>query len=220
MVKICLSRKSLTIYVQKPKSAKKLHFDIIPKTVDDYISHYNSYSNLDDNKKLDSPIWHIHSGSPKEFKTDINFNTLTNLVSVCNSNDKKVIWSFINKYDEELNPENNPEFDRLIDFALNYYNDFILPKKKYEKIDNKNKQVFLDIINLLENEISSDSSAEDIQTLLYEIGKKYEFDNLKDFFKLVYRVFLGQDQGPRLGSFIKLFGIRETVDYIKKLIDN
>ncbi len=215
------SPESLSLYMfQKPKSAKKLHFDVIPKTVDDYISHYNAYSNLDDEKKPDSPIWHIHSGNPKQFKTDINFNTLTNLVSVSNSKDKKVIWSFINKYDKELNPENNKEFDRLIDFALNYYNDFILPKKNYLKINSINKNIFDDIINVLENEIAKDSSAEDIQTLLYEVGKKHNFENLKDFFKLVYQVILGQDQGPRLGSFIKLFGIRETIDYIKKLIDN
>ncbi len=215
------SPESLSLYMfQKPKSAKKLHFEIIPKTVDDYISHYNSYSKLDDTKKLDSPIWHIHSGKPNKFKTDITFNTLINLVSVSNSVQKKVIWSFINKYDGHLNPNTNPEFDRLIDFALNYYNDFIVPKKKYTKIDKNNRNVFTDIIKLLENEIDDDSSDEDIQTLLYDIGKKHNFENLKDFFKLVYQVLLGQDQGPRLGSFIKLFGVRETVDYIKKLIDN
>ncbi len=215
------SPESLSLYMfQRPKSAKKLHFDVIPKTVDDYISHYNSYSNLEDDKKPDSPIWHIHSGNPKHFKTDINFNTLTNLVSVSNSNDKKVIWSFINKYDQELNSNNNPEFDRLIDFALNYYNDFILPKKKYVKIDNENKNIFLDIIFVLQNDITVESTAEEIQTLLYEVGKKHYVENLKDFFKLVYQVLLGQEKGPRLGSFIKLFGIRETIDYIKKLIDN
>ena len=215
------SPESLALYMfQKPKSAKKLHFDVIPKTVDDYISHYNAYSNLDDEKKYDSPIWHIHSGKPKPFKTEINFNTLTNLVSISNSNDKKVIWSFINKYDEQIKPENNPEFDRLIDFALNYYHDFILPKKQYVKIDKSNKEIFFDIINVLEKDIDLNSSAEEIQTLLYEVGKKYNFDNLKDFFQLVYQVMLGQNQGPRLGSFIKLFGIRETIDYLKKLIDN
>ena len=95
-----LQRVFLSLHVSKPKSAKKLHFDVIPKTVDDYISHYNSYSNLEDIKKPDSPIWHIHSGKPKDFKTDISFNTLTNLISVSNSDDKRVIWSFINKYDE------------------------------------------------------------------------------------------------------------------------
>ena len=78
----------------------------------------------------------------------------------------------------------------------------------------------INIINVLENEVTENSSSEDIQTLLYEVGKKHEFDNLKDFFKLVYQVMLGQDQGPRLGSFFKLFGLRETIDYLKKLIDN
>ena len=215
------SPESLALYMfQKPKSAKKLHFDVIPKTVDDYLSHYNSYSSLDKNKQYDNPIWHIHSGKPKEFKSEINFNTLTNLVNVSNSKDKKVIWSFINKYDDNINADNNPEFDRLIDYALNYYEDFILPKKKFLEIDGSNKEVFIDIINVLENEVTENSSSEDIQTLLYEVGKKHEFENLKDFFKLVYQVMLGQDQGPRLGSFFKLFGLRETIDYLKKLIDN
>ena len=181
---------------------------------------YNAYSSLDKNKQYDNPIWHIHSGKPKEFKSEINFNTLTNLVNVSNSKDKKVIWSFINKYDDQINADNNPEFDRLIDFALNYYEDFILPKKKFLEIDSSNKEVFIDIINVLENEVTENSSSEDIQTLLYEVGKKHEFENLKDFFKLVYQVMLGQDQGPRLGSFFKLFGLRETIDYLKKLIDN
>tara|TARA_A100001015_G_scaffold56945_1_gene62590 strand:- start:8 stop:1591 length:1584 start_codon:yes stop_codon:yes gene_type:complete len=215
------SPESLSLYMfQKPKSAKKLHFDIIPKTVDDYLSHYNSYSSLDNIKKFDSPIWHIHSGKPKNFKTEINFNTLTNLVNVSNSTNKKVIWSFINKYDSNINSEDNREFDRLIDYALNYYNDFILPNKKYVKIDSNNKEIFVDILKLLENDINSESSAEEIQTQLYEIGKKHKFENLKDYFKLVYQVILGQDQGPRLGSFIKLFGIGETIDYLKKIIDN
>ncbi len=214
------SPESLALYMfQKPKSAKKLHFDVIPKTVDDYLSHYNSYSSLEANKQYDNPIWHIHSGKPKEFKSEINFNTLTNLVNVSNSKDKKVIWSFINKYDDKINADNNPEFDRLIDFALNYYEDFILPKKKFLEIDSSNHEVFVDIINILENEVTENSSSEDIQTLLYEVGKKHKFENLKDFFKMVYQVMLGQDQGPRLGSFFKLFGIRETIDYLKKLID-
>ena len=214
------SPESLSLYMfQKPKSAKKLHFDVIPKTVDDYINHYNSYNKLETLKKLDSPIWHIHSGKPKKFKTEINFNTLTNLVSISNTSDKKVIWSFINKYDKNLSAKNNPEFDKLIDYSLNYYKDFILPNKKYINIDANNKDIFKDIINTLENKVDDNSSSEEIQTLLYEVGKKHNFENLKDFFKIVYQVILGQQQGPRLGSFIKLFGITETIDYLKNLID-
>ena len=93
-------------------------------------------------------------------------------------------------------------------------------KLTYATTNENNKEIFLDIIDLLKNNINQDSSSEDIQTLLYEIGKKHQFQNLKDFFKLVYQVLLGQEQGPRLGSFIKIFGIRETIDYIENLIDN
>ena len=214
------SPESLSLYMfQKPKSAKKLFFDVIPKTVDEYISHYNNYEKLETIKKIDSPIWHIHSGNPKKFKSDITFNSLTNLVSICNTDDKDIIWSFINQYDSKLSPLSNPEFDKLIDYAINYYNDFVLPNKKYLKIDNKNKIVFEDILDILKSDINNDNSSEEIQTLLYEVGKRHKFSNLNDFFKLVYQVLLGQEQGPRLGSFIKLYGIQETIKIIEEKIN-
>ena len=139
----------------------------------------------------------------------INFNSLMNLVSICNSTDKNVIWGFIKEYDDSLNSKNNPEFDKLIQFAINYYIDFIQPNKKYLKIDNKNKEVFKDILDLLKA-INKELSSEEIQTQIYEIGKKHNFINLRDYFKLVYQVLLGQEKGPRLGSFIKLYGIKNT----------
>ena len=214
------SPESLSLYMfQKPKSAKKLFFDVIPKTVDEYIAHYNNYEKLDQLKKVDSPIWHIHSGNPKIFKSDITFNALTNLVSICNTDDKEVIWGFVNQYDPNINSESNPEFDRLIDFAIHYYTDFVLPNKKYLDIDDNNKVVFEDILNILKTQLRENNTAEEIQTLLYEVGKKHQFNNLKDFFKLVYQVLLGQEQGPRLGSFIKLYGIEETIKIIEQKIN-
>ena len=218
------SPESLSLFMyQKPKSAKKLFFDVIPKTVDEYISHCNSYDKLEDHKKFDSPVWHIHSGKQINFKSDITFNSLTNLVSICNTSDKNIIWGFINQYDASINPQNNTQFDNLIDYSINYYNDFVLPNKKYLNIDDSNKAVFKNIRDVLKNKINENTSAEEIQTLLYEVGKKTEFQNLKEFFKLVYQVLLGQEQGPRLGSFIKLYGVDETIKIIdKKLksIDN
>ncbi|MBI04574.1 MAG: lysine--tRNA ligase [Pelagibacteraceae bacterium] len=214
------SPESLSLYMyQKPKSAKKLFFDVIPKTVDEYISHYKSYDALDPLKKYDSPIWHIHAGSPKKFKSEISFNSLTNLVSICNTDDKEIIWGFINQYDNEISPTNNPEFDKLIDYAINYYKDFVLPNKNYLKIDDDNIFIFEELRDILKFKINKNSSAEEIQTLLYEVGKKYKFSNLKDFFKLIYQVILGQEQGPRLGSFIKLFGVEETINVIEKAIE-
>ena len=215
------SPESLSLYMfQKPKSAKKLFFDVIPKTVDEYITHYNKYNTLDQLKKFDSPIWHIHAGNPQKFNSEISFNSLTNLVSICNTSDKEVIWGFINQYDVNISPKNNPEFDKLIDYAINYYNDFVLPNKKYLNINNNNKIIFQEIRDILKFKVNKDSSAEEIQTLLYEVGKKYKFSNLKDFFKLVYQVILGQEQGPRLGSFIKLYGIEETIKVIDKTMES
>ena len=218
------SPESLSLFMyQKPKSAKKLFFDVIPKTVDEYISHCNSYDRLEDHKKFDSPVWHIHSGKQINFKSDITFNSLTNLVSICNTSDKNIIWGFINQYDASINPQNNTKFDNLIDYSINYYNDFVLPNKKYLNIDDSNKAVFKNIRDVLKNKINENTSAEEIQTLLYEVGKKNEFQNLKEFFKLVYQVLLGQEQGPRLGSFIKLYGVDETIKIIDqklKSIDN
>ena len=215
------SPESLSLYMfQKPKSAKKLFFDVIPKTVDDYITHYKNYEKLDSLKKIDSPIWHIHSGDPKYFKSDISFNSLTNLVSICNTDDKNIIWGFVNQYDSNLSASNNPEFDKLIDYAINYYIDFVLPNKKYLDVNNNNKIIFDDMLNVLKTNITEKNTSEEIQTFLYEVGKKHKFDNLKDFFKLVYQVLLGQEQGPRLGSFIKLYGIRETIKIIEEKINN
>ena len=215
------SPESLSLFMyQKPKSAKKLFFDVIPKTVDEYISHSNGYEKLDDQKKFDSPVWHIHSGKSSNFKSDITFNSLTNLVSICNTSDKKIIWGFVNQYDATISPNNNPGFDKLIDYSINFYNDFVLPNKKYLNVNNNTKIVFEDIKDVLTNKINKNTSAEDIQTLLYDVGKKHQFENLKDFFKLVYQVLLGQEQGPRLGSFIKLYGVEETIKIIDQKLQN
>ena len=125
---------------------------------------------------------------------------------------------FCKKLRSSLKQETHPEFDNLIKYSLNYYNDFVLPYKKYLKVSENQKIIFEDIIQILEKEVRKDHSAEDIQTMLYEVGKKHKFENLKDFFKLVYQVLLGQEQGPRLGSFIKLYGVKETIDSIKKVL--
>ncbi len=210
------SPESLSLYMfQKPKSAKKLFFDVIPKSIDEYYSHINKFEKMTIEEKYNNPVWHIHNGKAPFIESKISFNSILNLVSVCNSNDKKIIWGFINEYDISLNAKNNPEIDTLIDYAINYYNDFILPNKKYLLVDNSNKLIFYDLKKMLEK-IDKNSSSEMIQTNIYEIGKKHNFSNLRDYFKLIYQVLLGQEQGPRLGSFIKLYGLKKTI----KLIDN
>ena len=204
------SPESLSFFMfQKPKSAKKLFYDVIPKSVDEYSSFLNKYRKKDDVDDFNNPVWHIHNGNPPKFKSEINFNSLMNLVNICNSTDKNVIWGFVKEYDNSLNPKDNPEFDKLIQYAINYYIDFIQPNKKYTKINNDNKELFEDILAFLKT-IDKELSSEEIQTQIYEIGKKYNFAKLRDYFRLVYQVLLGQEEGPRLGSFIKLYGIKKT----------
>jgi lysyl-tRNA synthetase class 1 len=211
---------SLSLYMfQKPKSAKKLFFDIIPKNIDEYFSHLSKFNQMELKDKYNNPVWHIHRGNPPNFKSEITFNSLLNLVSVCNSNEKKVIWGFVNEYNSSLNLKNNPELDTLIQYAINYYNDFVLPYKKYLNITDSNKVIFEDLRKLL-LEINPSSSSENIQTEIYEIGKKNNFENLRDFFKIVYQVLLGQEQGPRLGSFIKLYGIKKTIKLIDEVLNS
>ena len=212
------SPESLSLFMyQKPKTAKKLFFDIIPKSVDEYFSFLKKYHQDNDDTSFDNPVWHIHNGNPPKFDSEINFNSLMNLVSICNSTDKNVIWSFVNEYDSSLNAKDYPVFDKLIQFAINYYIDFVMPNKKYVVIDEKNRLVFEDILSLLKT-VDITSTSEEIQTQIYEIGKNHNFANLRNYFKLVYQVLLGQEQGPRLGSFIKLYGIKKTCDLLEEVL--
>ena len=158
------SPESLSLYMfQKPKSAKKLFFDVIPKSVDEYFSYLKKFHHDEEKEKFNNPVWHIHDGNPPNVNNEITFNSLINLVSVCNSNEKEVIWGFVREYDESLNAKNNQEFDRLIDYAINYYTDFVMPKKKYVPIDDSNQGIFLDILSFLKK-ANADSSSEDLQT--------------------------------------------------------
>ena len=209
---------SLSLFMfQKPKSAKKLFFDVIPKNMDEYNSFLRKYESDKEPQIYNNPVWHIDFKSSSKAEKEITFNTLMNLVSVCNSKDKEVIWSFLKEYDQTLDASVNESLDRSIDYAINYYIDFILPVKKYKKILEDEKIVFEDLYKLLKK-TKINYTAEEIQTEIYEIGKKHKFINLKDFFKLIYQVLLGQETGPRLGSFIKLFGIKKTCELIDKVL--
>ena len=210
------SQESLSLYMfQKPKSAKRLFFDVIPKSVDEYFSFLKKYS--ENKNDFDNPVWHIHKSSPPKYASEINFNSLLNLVSVCNTTEKKIIWGFLQEYDKTLKPEVNLKIDELIQFAINYYVDFILPNKKYLEISKENLTIFEDFLFYLKS-IKNDITSEEIQTNIYTIGKKHNFSNLRDYFKLIYQVLLGQEQGPRLGSFIKLYGIKKTIGLLEKTI--
>jgi lysyl-tRNA synthetase class 1 len=209
---------SLFMY-QSPSKAKRLHFDVIPKNVDEYLTFNKKYhAETELPKRLASPAYHIHHGNVPEIDTfGITFGLLLNLASVCNPEDKSVLWGFISKYAPSASPEASPYLDHLADFAVKYYNDFIKANKNYLKPNDKQKELLLELSGMLSS-LPEDITAEQIQTKIYDIGMQAGYENLREFFKELYEILLGQTEGPRLGSFFKLFGIKETIELIKKML--
>ncbi|MBT7138320.1 MAG: lysine--tRNA ligase, partial [Rhodospirillaceae bacterium] len=114
-------------------------------------------------------------------------------------------------------PENAPILDKLVEYAINYYRDFVRPAKQYRKPGEVEKAALEDLAKTLQI-LPAGSEGADIQTEVYEVGKRHNFENLKDWFKALYEILLGQSQGPRMGSFIALYGIDETVALIGRAI--
>ena len=207
---------SLSLFMyQKPKSAKKLTFDVIPKSVDDYLQHLVAYPGLDSPKRLEAPVWHIHRGSPPPEDFHVTFSVLLNLASVCNTEDRAVLWQFITRYRPTANAKTSPILDRLVDHAITYYRDFVKPGKHYRAPTDEEKAALVDLAGVLEA-LPGDSDSEAIQTQVYEVGKRHPFPDLKSWFKALYEILLGQSRGPRMGSFIAVYGLAETITLIRR----
>ena len=212
------SRESLGLYMfQSPRKAKRLYFDVIPRQVDDYLSHLSKYADQDSDKQLMNPVWHIHDGAPPAADVPLGFNILLNLASVCNTQDKAVLWGFISRYAPRATPESNPMLDDLVGYAANYYRDFVKPEKDYRTASEAECVALRDLVDTL-RALPSDSAAEAIQTEVYEVGKRHDFADLRAWFKALYEILLGQEQGPRMGSFIALYGINETIALIERAL--
>lgn len=207
---------SLAFYMyQSPTRAKKMYFSVIPKSVDEYITFVEKFHKSEDAEKFANPVWHVHGGKvPKYELGGITFSLLLNLASVCNSEEKSVFWSFISQYGSDLDPKKSKFLDRLVEHAIQYYKDFIKPNKVYIKPSKEDKSLLENIkVELIQME--KDCAPEDIQSIFYKIGTDSNYENLRDFFKMVYQTLLGQEQGPRLGSFVKLYGINKTIELIE-----
>ncbi len=209
---------SLSLFMfQQPKRAKRLYFDVIPKNTDEYETFRSKVVEEDAGKRIQNPAWHIHGGDVPRDEVPLSFALLLNLASVCHAEDTGVIWGYIRRYAPSASPEANPFLDRLAGYAVRYYQDFVRPAKTYRAPDARERAALTDLSAAL-SELAPGTSAEDIQTIVYEVGKTHEFENLRDWFKALYQVLLGQDQGPRFGSFVALYGLRETVELIAKAL--
>jgi lysyl-tRNA synthetase, class I len=218
------SPESLQLFMyHKPREAKRLHFDVIPRAVDEYFQHLSAYRRQDDKQRLSNPVWHIHAANPPDIPMPVSFSLLLKLVSACNASDSDVLWGFIAKHVPGVSPATHPVLDQLVGYAINYFNDFIKPRKHYRPADDVERQALMDLAASLST-LPPDATAEQIQALLYDVARKqprYQDMEAKGatperpgvslaWFNALYQILLGEERGPRFGSFVALFGVPET----------
>lgn len=213
---------SLGLYMfSKPKTAKRLYFDVIPKVVDEYYAHLSAYGRQSWQERLNNPVWHIHNGCPPQVDLPVPFALLLNLVSASNAENKEVLWGFISRYAQGANAQTYPELDQLVQFALKYFDVFVKPNKKFRAADDSERATLTQIDAKLAS-LPETADSNMIQNALLDVARlieRYQDHNKKSpeggpgvsnvFFQMIYEVLLGQERGPRLGSFIALYGINE-----------
>tara|TARA_B100000963_G_scaffold4336_1_gene3326 strand:+ start:3858 stop:5420 length:1563 start_codon:yes stop_codon:yes gene_type:complete len=209
------SPESLSLYMyQNPKRAKKLYKEIVPKAVDEYLDFIEKAKSQNELELLMNPVWHVHNCKVPKEKMIMSFSMLLNLVETSNASSKDLLWKFVKKYKENIKEEEYPIFDKLVGYAIKYFNDVIKIKKKY-KTPNQKEKLALDALVITLSQCDDKMSPEEIQTKIYSTGKENGYsDNLREWFKLIYEVVFGDENGPRMGFFISFFGVNETKDLI------
>jgi lysyl-tRNA synthetase class 1 len=221
------SPESLSLFMyREPKAAKRLYFDVIPRNVDDYQQFLEGYRKQDDWKhRLGNPVWHIHSGNPPEPDMPVTFQMLLTLVSSSNAENAETLWGFIGRYHPGVTAKTHPMLGKLVEYAIHYFRDFVLPEKKFRGPNEGERKALSDLRDALA-QLPTGATAEQIQDVVYEIGRREPFlDHKKaakdgkpgvslDWFNMLYQVLLGQEKGPRFGSFVAVYGVENTVAMI------
>src|SRR3954447_9012951 len=222
------SPESLAVFMyREPKSAKRLYFDVIPRHVDEYQQFLEAYQRQELKQQLSNPVWHIHSGKPPLPDMPISFSMLLTLVSSSNAENAETLWGFIGRYRPGVTPQTHPKLDALVGYAINYYRDFVAPGKMFREPTDGECVALQDLRDAL-SQLPATASAEEIQAVVYEIGRREPFLDKSgkgktkdgkpgvtlDWFNMLYQVLLGQEKGPRFGSFVAVYGLANTVDMI------
>ena len=210
------STTSLSYFMyQKPKTAKRMHFDVIPRAVDEYHQQLRAYPAQDIDAQVSNPVWHIHSGQPPASGMAVSFGMLLNLASVAGARDKAGLWGFIRRYAPGITPETHPDLDAAAGHALRYFTDRIAPTRVFRLADAREAAAMRDLRARL---IAWDAAVEDeaLQSMVFAVGKDHGFDPLRDWFRALYEVLLGAPDGPRFGGFVALYGVAETVALIDR----
>jgi lysyl-tRNA synthetase class 1 len=212
-------QESLSFYIyREPKRAKQLSFGIIPRAVDEYQQFLAAYPEQEWDKRLGNPVHHVHAGKVPEARVPLTFGLLLNLVGVALTDDKDLLWSFVKRYAPDTSPETHPELDALIGYAAAYFRDFVKDSLHRRAPDDKEAEALRDL-DLQLSQMPTQASAEDIQHMVFEVGKAHGFENLRDWFKALYETLLGTSQGPRMGSFIALYGIDNSRRLIAEALE-
>jgi lysyl-tRNA synthetase class 1 len=214
------SEESLAFYIyREPRKAKSLHIGVIPRAVDEYWQFRANYPNQPIEQKLGNPVHHIHAGNVPERLLPVTYGLLLNLVSLPGIHDRETAWKFVQRYAPETSPETDPELDQLIGLAVNYARDFVVPGLKRRAPTTEEAAALRDLDSELAK-LPADADAEAIQHLVFEIGKKhYGKENLRSWFQALYETLLGSSQGPRMGSFIALYGIDNSRRLIEEALN-
>jgi len=211
------STESLSYFMYlKPKTAKRMHFDVIPKAVDEYHQQLRAYPGQNAAGKVNNPVWHIHGGNVPESKMVVPFSMLLNLASVSAAEDKDKLWGFIQRYAPDASPEGNPDMDQAAGFAVRYYNDFVKPTKVFRAPSDLEREALSELRDQLKV-WEGGLDGEELQGLVFAVGRE-RFEPMRDWFKALYEVLLGASQGPRFGGFIALYGVDETVALIDRAL--
>src|SRR5689334_19483045 len=220
------SPESLSLFMYRdPKAAKRLYFDVIPRHVDEYQQYLDAYQRQETKQRLANPLWHIHAGNPPIADMPVTFQMLLTLVSSSNAENAETLWGFIGRYRPGVTPQTHPKLDAMVGYAINYYRDFVAPTKQFREPTERERAALQDLRDALSN-LPAESTAEDIQNAVYEIGRREPFlDHKKpakdgrpgvslDWFNMLYQVLLGQEKGPRFGSFVAVYGVQNAISMI------
>ncbi len=212
---------SMSLFMfQKPKTAKRLYFDVIPKAMDEYLTFVSSYhKEVDEAKKIENPAYYIHNGEVPEVNFNISYSLLLNLACACNPENDDVLWGFIEKYQPGIDRNSSELLQKMVNCAINYYNDFIKATKSYRSATAEEKNALQELIEKFE--VVESNEAADLQLVIYEVGRNNGYEEkMRDWFSSLYQILLGQEKGPRMGSFVALYGVKNFIELIKEKIND
>ena len=213
------STESLGLYMfQKPRTAKRLHWDVIPRAVDEYHQHLRAYPDQTPEQKLANPVFHIHGHNVPASDLAVPFSMLLNLASAASAESKDTLWGFIRRYAPDATPETHPTLDQAAGHAVAYFNDHVKPTKTFRTPTEQDAKALADLRDRLAA-WDGEMDAEALQSEVFAVGRDNGFEPMRDWFKTIYEVLLGASQGPRFGGFIALYGLDETVELIDKALD-